>query len=309
MNIETKTAIIKALEVYMASKNISQSEIASRAGVNASYIIEMRKGNYSLYRGEKETIITGKYFKRIADLIGYQTEKKYWETKKTAQLTEILAILEDAKENGEVAVVIGETGCGKSYSLDLFKRKHTSDVFSIQIGSSDTLADIVEKMMLELRIESNRKTKSAKLRQIAKYMKSLSEDGYDPVFAFDEAEYMKQPALCSFKELFDSLNEWCSLILVGTSQLTENIDKLRKKNKAGIPQLYRRIKFKIRPLTPIDRKYRDFLSEIEPGLKRWLRDNCDNYGELHDALVHAKREADRTGRKLNEEFARMVLGA
>lgn len=308
MTNELKDNIIQALESYIKDNNLNQDDIASHSGVNARYIIEMRKGNYSIKTKDKEVFIADKYFNRVADLIGFQTEKQYWKTQATPQLKEILATLQDAKDNGEVAVLIGETGCGKTFSLELFKSKYRNEVFSIKVGSSDNLADIVDKMLTELRLPAERKTKSAKLRQIAKHMKSLSENGLDPVFAFDESEYMKQPALCSFKELFDYLNEWCSLVLVGTSQLTENIDKLRKKNKAGIPQLYRRIKFRIRNLSPIDRRFQDFLNEVDNETAKWLRDNCDNYGELHDVLVPVMREADRTGKKLNLEFLKIVLG-
>ncbi|MGY5253307.1 AAA family ATPase [Sphingobacterium spiritivorum] len=308
MTDELKNKIITALEIYIRDNNLNQDDIVVHSGVNARYLIEMRRGNYSLKTRDKEVLIADKYFKRIADLISYQTEKQYWQTQATPQLKEILANLQEAKDHGIVAVLIGETGSGKTFSLELFKSKYRSEVFSIKVGSSDNLTDIVDKMMTELRLTSERKTKSAKLRQIANYMKMLSENGFDPLFAFDESEYMKQPALCSFKELVDYLNKWCSLVLLGTSQLTENIDKLRKKNKAGIPQLYRRIKFRIRHLSPIDRRFRIFLKEMDKETAKWLQDNCDNYGELHDVMVAVLREADRTGKPMNLEFLKIVLG-
>jgi len=308
MTNELKDNIIEALEAYISEKNITQDDIVKHAGVNARYLIEMRKGNYIIKTKDKDVKIADKYFKRIADLIGFQTERKYWQTRPTDQLAEILATLQDCKDNGEVGVIIGETGSGKTFTLELFKSKFRNEVFSIKVGSSDNLSDIVDKMMVALRITSERKTKSAKLRQIAQHMKDLSENGLDPVFAFDESEYMKQPALCSFKELFDYLNEWCALVLIGTSQLTDNIDKMRKKDKAGIPQLYRRIKFRIRTLSRIDKRFTGFLNEVDKEVAKWLRDNCDNYGELHDVLVPVMRESDRTGKPLNLEFLKIVLG-
>lgn len=308
MTNELKNNIIKALEAYISEKNITQDDIVKHAGVNARYLIEMRKGNYSIKTKDKDVVIAEKYFKRVADLIGYQTEKQYWKTVPTKQLAEMIACLQEAKDNGEVSVLIGETGCGKTYALDLFKAKYRNEVFSIKVGSSDTLSDIVDKMLVELHITAERKTKSAKLRQIAQYMKQLSENGLDPMFAFDESEYMKQPALCSFKELLDYLNEWCALAMIGTSQLTENIEKMRKKNKAGIPQLYRRIKFRIRNLSQIDLRFGGFLNNLDSEVAKWLRDNCDNYGELHDGLVPVLRESERTGKPVNLEFLKIVHG-
>lgn len=305
---ELKDNIIKALEAYVDERSMSQEAIADGAGVNARYLIEMRRGNHSVQTGGKEVVIADKYFKRIADFIGYQTEKQYWSTRATPQLKEVLATLQDAKSTGEVAVIIGETGCGKTYTLELFKSKFRGEVFSVKVGSADNLSDLVDKMLEALSLTAERRTKSARIRQIARHMRKLAENGVEAAFAFDEGEYMKQPALCSFKELFDYLNEWCSLVIIGTDQLEENIEKLRKRNKPGIPQLYRRIKFRIRRLKPIDRRYDEFLQGVDPELKRWLRDNCDNYGELHDVMVPAMREADRTGRGLNVDFVKMVLG-
>lgn len=308
MNIEQKKLIIEALESYMSEHGISQNDVAIKSSVNAAYLINMRKGEFTVKVGQKVVEINDKYFKRIADFIGYSVDKLLWETRSTAQLQEILAVLSDAKDNAETAVITGETGCGKTFSADLFRKRFPSEVFIVKVGSSDNLGDLLDKVLEALQIEAYKKSKSAKLRQIAQFVKRLSENGLDPVLIFDEAEYMKQPALCALKELYDVLNNWCSLVLIGTEQLTDNIEKLKKRNKAGIPQLYRRIKFRIRNLPAIDRSYKDFLSAIEPGLKRWLQRNCDNYGELHDVLVPAMREAERTGKELNEQFVKIVLG-
>jgi len=89
--------------------------------------------------------------------------------------------------------------------------------------------------------------------------------------------------------------------------LTDHIEKLRKRNRDGIPQLYRRIKFGINTLPRIDRSYKMFLDGINADLRRFLISNCDNYGELHDVLVRAQREAERTGQPLTENFVRTIL--
>ncbi len=308
MQKEQKIQLVAALEDYLKAHNISQNEVAKRAGVNAAYLVNMRKHDFNIKIGEKAVQIADKYFNRLAELIGFETEKQYWETRATAQLKAIIATLNDAKQNAETAVITGETGCGKTFSCGLFKSKFPTDVFIVKVGSSDNLGDLLDKIIDSLKLDVYKRSKSAKLRQIAACMKQISENGHEPTLIFDEAEYMKQPALCALKELYDVLNNWCALVLIGTEQLTENIDKLKKRNKPGIPQLYRRIKFRIRQLPAIDKSFNDFLNGIEPQLKRWLQKNCENYGELHDVLVPAMREAERTGSELNEDFVRMVLG-
>lgn len=308
MNQDNKSAIVTALEAYIQQHQLSQNEVAERAGVNPAYIIQMRKGDFTIQAGKKRIPIGTKYFNRIATYIGYSSEKQYWPIRETPQLKGILAVLQDAKYNAETAVIIGETGCGKTYVCELFQKKHPSDVFYLKVGASDTLSDLIDKILIAIGAESIKRSKSARIRQITHAMRVLSEKGKEPMIIFDEAEYMKQPALCALKELYDNLNDWCALVLIGTDQLVTNIERLKKRNKAGIPQLYRRIRYRVRPLTKIDRRFKLFISDLEPGLKRWLQHNCDNYGELHDVLVPAMREAERLGESLDEDFVKMTLG-
>lgn len=308
MNQNTKQQIREALEAYIAEHSLTQSDVAERAGVNASYIINIRKGIFTIKSGDKHIQIADKYFSRLASFIGFSAEKSYWQTQPTEQMKGILAALEDAKKNGEIAVITGETGCGKTFCTQLFQKKNPTDVFTVTVGASDNLSDLIDKIIISTKIPTLVRSKSGRIRAIAKYMRGLSENGLEPMIAFDESEYMKQPALCAMKELYDNLNEWCALVLIGTEQLIASIEKLKKKNKLGIPQLYRRIRYRIRPLPPVDRSFKMFLSGVEPGLKRWLQKNCDNYGELHDILVPARRESERTGQPLTEDFVQMILG-
>lgn len=308
MNETIKKQIKSALEAYIEEHNLTQTEVAERSGVNPAYIINIRKGIFTIKSGDKQIPISDKYFNRLARYIGLSAEKAYWQTVPTDQMKGIIAALEDAKTNGEMAVITGETGCGKTYCVNLFARKNPTDVFIVTVGASDNLSDLVDKIIAATHIPTQPRSKSARIRAVAKHMRAMSEDGQEPMIIFDESEYMKQPALCAMKELYDNLNEWCALVLIGTDQLTSNIEKLKRKNKPGIPQLYRRIRYRIRPLPAVDRTFRLFTQDLDVGLRRWLQKNCDNYGELHDVLVPARRESERTGQPLTEDFVKMILG-
>src|SRR5690606_12466416 len=113
------------------------------------------------------------------------------------QFKVIINGLKDAKETGEIAVLIGQTGSGKTYVLDLFKKKNPVDVYTVKVGSSDNLSDLIDKVLSALNVENSVRSKSARLRLITKTLTRISEDGYEPVLALDEAENMKIPALCA----------------------------------------------------------------------------------------------------------------
>ena len=308
MNTSTKQQISSALKLYIDNSPLSQNQIADKSGVSGLYLAAIASGKESVKVGAKMTEISPKWYKRIANFIDFAFEKQYWETKPTAQMKDMLATLEDAKAYGSVATITGVTGCGKTYVLDLFARANPADVFSVKVGQSDNLSDLLDKVLEKIGVSDSPRSKSARIRTIIKFMKKLAENGYDPTLAFDEAENMKLPALCAMKELIDNLKEWCAIVLIGTEQLQQNLEKLKKKNKQGMPQLYRRIKFGMRALPAIDRRYSQFTSDLPKDLQKWLQQNCDNYGELHDVLVPCRREAERTGQVLDLEFAKIVLG-
>lgn len=299
-----KLQITEALNSYMQTHNMSANEIVKRSGVNESYISSIKNGETTVGTTE----IKDKWYLTLADFIGYKLTKEYWELRETPQLYRMLATLEDAKEQGLTNIVIGETGSGKTYISDLFVKSNPVDTYKIVVGSLDTIGDLLDKIIDVLKIATP-KTKSKKIGEIAKKLRQLKLEGQKPHLIFDECEYMKQPALCSMKELYDALNKICGITLIGTSQLLDNLDKLRKKNRSGIPQFYRRVKFGIRELPIIDRSFKMFIENIEDkGLRNFLKQNCDNYGELHDVLVPAMKEADRTKQPLNENFVRTILG-
>jgi DNA transposition AAA+ family ATPase len=309
MDIATKQKVMAAVEQYLARHGMTAAELARKSGVNNSYLSLMRQGSFeSDAGGGKKVEIADRYFEMLARFVGHTLQKTYWEPVPTVQMKQILAALEDARQFGSTCVITGETGSGKTFVSRMFQRNYPLDCYLVTAGSADNIGDLLEKVCEQLGVATE-KTKSKTLRAVARRMQSLRFDGLRPLLIFDEAEYMKQPALCNLKELYDALNGQAGLVLLGTDQLNRNIERMRRKNRDGIPQLYRRIKFGYRPLNNIDRTFRAFLDgkDYQADVKKFLREHCDNYGELHDVLVPALREADRSGRELNVQLIRTML--
>jgi DNA transposition AAA+ family ATPase len=310
MENSTKQQIMAAVEQFLTTHGMTATDLAKRAGVNNTYLSTMRQGQTQIGAGQGNMVdIADRYYEMLAKYIDFKLTKTYWQTVPTTQFKQIISTLEDAREYGATNVVIGETGSGKTFVSKIFQRKYPMDCFVVKVGSSDNLGDLIEKICEAVGSVTIEKTKSKTLRAIVKRLQLLKMDGFKPTVIFDEAEYMKQPALCNLKELYDALNGTCSLVLMGTEQLSRNIEKMRRKNRDGIPQLYRRIKFGYRPLNSIDRTYKLFFATgvYSAEVMRFLRENCENYGELHDVLVPALREADRSGQELTVELIRTML--
>jgi len=82
---------------------------------------------------------------------------------------------------------------------------------------------------------------------------------------------------------------------------------MKRKDRGGVPQFYRRIKASIRYINAIA-DFKPFYEKYveDKSLRRLLTTLCENYGELHDYLEPAMREADDQGQSLNESFFRIM---
>ena len=311
MKLEQKQQIVKAAKEYAAEHGLSQNDLARNAGVSAKYVSDMFNGKTHTMADSatgKTVEIADKYWQKLADYVGFTLKKEYWKTVVTPQMERILVSLQVAKEVGGTNLIIGETGCGKSYVCDLFRRKYPADTYIVTVSQTDNITDLIEKIITALKINVEARTRTGRLNAAIRHLEEKRANGLEPQIIFDESEYMKQAALCAMKSLYDHLNKSCSVVLVGTDQLLTNIETLKRRNKNGIPQFWRRVKFGVRRLEPIDRSFPGFLDDItNRELVRFLRENCDNYGELHDVLVPAMREADITGEPLTVDFIKTVL--
>lgn len=304
MTTEQKEQIREAIETYMSEHGMTQQDFIHYVGVSAPYIVAIRNGSHAI----NKTIISDKWYTTIADKIGYSYNKEYWRPRQTEQLERMIPTLEDAKEFGYTRIIVGETGSGKTYVSELFARKYPNEFFSIKIGASDNLSDILDKIIIVLGINSVVKGKSAKIRAIIKRLQELRMSGLKPMLHLDECEYMKLATICTVKEFYDYLFKTCAIILTGTPQFIEMLESLVKRDKIGIKQFYRRVKFGIVELPPVDRKFKQFFTEdINKELQKFLCSKCDNYGELHDALVPSMREADRLEKPLTVDLVKNVL--
>lgn len=302
--------MLEAIDKMLIDKKAIRASKGTSLKINWKELSEgvaMRKGEYSVAAKGKEVEIADKHFEKIADFIGLEVKQTFCGVQPTEQLVEIISILEDAREYGYTSTIVGDTGCGKTHAIELFRQKFPVDTFVVTVSQLDKIGDILDKILDAMKLPEA-KGNAKKMKTIISKLIDLKRDGRKPTLILDECEYMKQPALCAIKEFYDGLHRACAIVMVGHHQLINNIERLRRKSKDGIPQLYRRIKFGIRTLAPIDRSYTLFLEGIEDkALRKFLQRECYNYGELHDVLVPAQREAERTGEPLTEDLVKKIF--
>lgn len=307
MNNELKLKVIDHAQKWAASNKLSQAELAKRTGINAGYISNMIRNNFIVEVDGKEVFIADKWFYQLADRTGYAVKKSYWSTVQTKEFEMIIHALTVAKNESKVTTIINDTGLGKTYTVDKFEMVNPLHTYRITVNSMHKLRDIINELanLLGTTIRHN---SIDTFFTIIKRLRELKMMGHQPLVIIDEAENLKLPVIQMLKGLYDGIINYASIVMIGTSQLTDALQRLSHSNKNGAPQFSRRIKAGI-IVIPAYKDFKPFFEKFkiqDKGLRDLLTRLCGNYGELHDYLEPALREADETDQPLTEQFFRVM---
>lgn len=306
MQENLKLQIIAAATDYAKKNKLTNTDVATKAKINPSYISALFRNIFTINVNDQPVEIADKYFYQLAEFAGIPLKKNYWPTIHTVQFTELISALEGAKKSGRVSCLICPTGFGKTFCVDKFVHLNPTHTYKITVSDSHTLVDILREILDAMNLEHSWST-PLKLKAIADRCKDLRRSGFKPQIILDESENLKHPVIKSLKALYDIMNGYGSITLIGTSQLIKNLERMKKRDRAGVPQFFRRIKASIRYVNP-HANFAPFFTEhgIEKPLQKILNSLCENYGELHDYLEPALREADEREEPLTENLFRLM---
>lgn len=309
MTNETKQQISATVAHYMKEHRLTASIVAKRATVNSSYLNHILNDKFSVIVGEKETVIPDYYFNRLAEFVGVNIKKVYWKMQETDQAVEFTSILKAAKDNCTSGMIIGGTGTGKTYMLDRFIKAYPRHTYRITVSKLHSLGAILEKLLDMLGLNESGRNAN-KMERIIQHLCTLKHQGEKVQIILDESENLRAPVFGLIKAMYDGIVEHASIILIGTEELIDKMERAKRKNRDGMPQFCRRFKAGTRYLKPIDKtdysKFFAFSGIKDKGLINLVTHMSDNYGELHDFLEPALREADIRGEELTEDLFRLM---
>lgn len=310
MNTDEKALIVNAAREYMQAHGLSQGELADLANINESYMSLMMNGKYFANAGKASQVeLADKYFVALADAVGFQTGKVYWQTERTIQYMQVLSALADAKrmQTSPLLTLIGEAGAGKTLAKEKFVLSAPKHTYTVTVGGQTGLPDLLEGLCKQLGLEAGGRNRTAeRLLKIQLRLRDLVRDGEKPLVIIDEAENLKMYGLQAIKTLYDGLKHHCTTVLIGTNQLERNVLRMVQQDRTGMPQFYSRMKGGIRYIAPVNKGKTGFAIfldkyKMSKELKQLLIHSCDDYRMLSDAVEPMLREQDRCGR-LGEEM-------
>lgn len=234
-------------------------------------------------------------------------KRSYWGVEFTYEFKKMISIMERARRETEHFIIIAETGAGKTFTKDCFMKRYPKHTYCVTVDSEYKARDILDELAAMLKIPATG-THVRRKMAIVQRLREIQLEGGHPVLLIDEGENIYLKTLQMLKGLYDGIKGHCAMVLIGTHQLDDMLERLRDSDQKGVPQFYRRFKAGIRRIRTNNKDMGLFLDKYvsDSGLKKLLLELCSNYGELNAYLEPALREADKMKQPLTEDFFRIV---
>jgi len=227
LTIKEKDAIRDNLRAY-CSKYPSQNKAAgSLKGVSAGTVSTILNGKYDN--------ISDEMFRNIAMQVG-SGNATGWQIVETGAYREIWFAMEDAQEWRNVTWIVGDAGCGKTTTAQLYAQEHR-EVFYVLCSEDMSKAEFIREIARTIGL----KTDGYTLRDLWDIIIGNLIQMESPLMVFDEADKLTDTVFHYFISFYNRLEEKCGIIFMSTDYIKRRMDLGLRHNKKGYNEIHSRI--------------------------------------------------------------------
>lgn len=276
---------------HISETGISQSAISRSIGYSPSTISQYLD---NIYKGDVKAVE-----KEIEQYLSLEQERKAQPLLKVpfVDISAAKIIYDNARtahREGEITVITGEPGLGKTFGLEYYRGKYPKKVALITAYKGYTARTLISKLHKEFFGGDGSGSKTDLIEDLC------SIGGTNRCIIIDQAEYLNLTALETIRYIYDVTE--CGLVLAGTHRLLEN---LRGKNKC-LQQLWSRVGRAVRldRLTAADTE--KIIQTVLPnsnGLWKSYHEHCNGNARVLSKIIRrTKRVAERNNTAVTESI-------
>lgn len=291
--IQKLDLIPQAIEAYLSENSTTQVALAKLAGIDKAYVNQIAKSNEFIGKAK----IADKYYEAIALAIGYKLEATHWQHFNTFNFKQSIITFENAREKKIRLGVDGDTGLGKSYAADMYKRKFPTQVFLVKISGIENSKEFAINLANEVGVVATG-TKGAIIKRVCEKIKNL---GDNPMLIIDEFENSKAGNIPTVKTIADELQGYAAVVVIGID-VQKMLKKGAESRKNGFIQTNRRWSFGWTNLDPsIEEDIVLICHELgitnKPAVN-WLIKRVKDFDSLKNIITTALEEAELTNQEV-----------
>lgn len=282
-----------AIEAYLSENSTTQVALAKLAGIDKAYVNQIVKCNEFIGKAN----IADKYYEAIALAIGFTLEKTYWQHFNTYNFKQAIITFENAREKKIRLGIDGDTGLGKSYAAEIYKRKFPKQVFLVKCSGIENSKEFAINLATEVGVATTG-TKGAIVKRVCEKIK---KEGGNPMLIIDEFENSKAGNIPTVKAISDELQGYAAVVVIGID-VQKMLKKGAESRKNGFIQTNRRWSFGWTNLDPsIEEDIALICNELgitnKPAVN-WLIKRVKDFDSLKNIITTALEEAEITNQEV-----------
>lgn len=203
--------------------------------VKAGHALNVSNAYISLILAGKDEQISDDMWRKISKQLGIRLDEK-WYHADTVPSKKLMHFFNDARIHGNVFGLYAKPGTGKTDTLDYYFRLQ-KNVFYVKCERHMTEKGLLQRLLLSMGRPLGAGHVSALLGQI-----KTQVDKYDcPVIILDEIEKVKPEVMFLFIDLYNLLWKRCGIVLLGTPNLRNRIERGHELGKLGYNEILSRL--------------------------------------------------------------------
>ncbi|WP_338813462.1 ATP-binding protein [Bernardetia sp. Wsw4-3y2] len=289
MEITTKKQISAALNQHLQliyeRDGSTQTDFYKQHNLNDGYVSSVKNGK-----------VEGKYpadsfYVELATIIGFSLQKTYWKHIDTTLYKSIIKTAETARVQKKLIGVDGNTGAGKSHSVERIASERPGTTALIVADATLYVTKATHNFIQQIYNACGYK-EEMKISNMRKKIFDKARNTPNFLFIFDETEYLNKQCWDIIKGIYRELDSQCGFLVcgLGIQKYVEN-RAASKWGGRGWQQIASRMKPNWNILPDMGAGVQGWNTECERVLKQvskfftksaisWFATNCQDYRDI-----------------------------
>jgi DNA transposition AAA+ family ATPase len=240
LSYDQKNSLRVTLDLYLRAKGISQAKFASISQVSTATISNILNYKWEQISDEIWLKVESKCQSDIVEDTENprQTQSPKWGIIKGKGFTTIHSLCKDAQENSRMLAIYGETGYGKTCSLQEYKKENPKSTYYVLADELMNQKQFLQAIAEELGVEKEG-DKGTILRAVVQALNSKPQT----LLMLDDVGKLNDNCLRLIRLIYDRTVDRVGIVLAGTTYFKNYIDMRVRKDTMGFRELHRRIEY------------------------------------------------------------------
>ncbi len=226
MENKHKQQIAESLNNYVARYDSQNKAANSLKGVSSATVSQVLNGKWDL--------INVVMWKSIASQIGWLAND--WTAVETRDFKTLTAILGRSQQSAKVYAVTGDSGTGKSFSIEQYVATN-KNAYHLKCAEYWSERYFLKKLLQTMGRDNGGGTIAEMMEEVVYYLKKQN----NPIIIIDEADKLNDKVLRFFITLYNELQDHCGIVLCATDYLGKRIRRGVSLSRKGYKEIYSRI--------------------------------------------------------------------